>query len=392
MFLSRSGVAVPLDIEVDMSELFWANSDEATVEEFARMAQNLFDFIVSHGGTPSRWQRLYFVTDVYHVYAIAMNFLRSSFMPSLQYLETMFLGPAELDEEDEETYSDATASSPKLLFHSVPPQLRTVKLTRTPNPYLFGHPLHPQLVGLTRLELRFAESPPELGNFRQMLLASSATLAVLCLDSGTTIGPYSGSRLSPEDNPLLRIHFPKLQALSMTYLLCPAWELNVLQLLDAPNLTTLQIRSLYPEEYDDHYLELLNILTQDSGGNSRPYFPALVHLSFGVVSQDAKDLRKLLVAYPNINTLSIPWALKLTPLLKKPFLVPELKVLRIHTEAMPDLKKLVMTRYKARIPLQQVETDNRLIKRDGDYLRKYVATVTTNYNHEQRLWADPMNW
>lgn len=376
-----------------MGETFWDETEEGTLEECEERAKGAFEFIVSHGGVTSRWQRILIQTDTYLAFLIAMDFLRKSQLTSLECLEMTFVGPPDY-EGDEDAYYNDISSSPKHMFDNAPPQLQTIKLARVPNVYLFGHPTHPQFVGLTRLELEFARVHPSFEDLHKMLVASSSTLVVLCLGS-RKINGYPKSRTRVSSQALAKVNFSKLQALSFAPITTPKWDLSILRILDAPDLKVLRVQLDDLVGRDSYYLEILELLAYGPDDmNPKAYFPTITHLSYGIMGDLTHDLQILLDGCPEIVSLSLPSALYLTALTKKPWLAPKLECLRIGTRAVPlaGLEKVAAERHKAGTPLKAVELDAQPVSRDLKLLGKYVRNVTVNRVDDERRREDPTSW
>ncbi|CAE6415558.1 unnamed protein product [Rhizoctonia solani] len=179
-----------------------------------------------------------------------------------------------------------------------------------------------------------------------------------------------GAPTGPPDGELPARQFPKvnlhnLQSLSLPDIDSAPWALNVLMMLDAPNVKALRIG--YAGEFDgrDDYRRVLvylasgvSPLQENSQPQPQPYFPNLIHLSYESDGDPVADLQLLLEAYPTLQSLEIPLRPCVEPVLKqaKPWMVPNLKRLRIlWANSLVELKRTVMARHKAGLRLENVE-------------------------------------
>lgn len=396
LYLSRSGSVAPLDIEIDMKGVFEARRMGGTLEERTQRVKDALDFIINHGGATSRWRSFWIQTSVYCAYLAVADLLQSSPMPSLQRLEMVFLGPAEFEGDWIPFYDAVDSPSPKLLLHNPPPpQLRTVRLERIPNAYLFGHPDHPQLVGLTHLELEFVERHPNLGDLHKVV-AACPNLVSFWLDSGSTDEPFHAPPVTTPSEHLSRIYLPELRALSLSHITSPEWDIGVLAMLDAPKLEVLRVAFEFYLQRGEYYPQIIDLLTRGiDKENPKPYFPSLTRLSYDIATDPTEDLQLLLTVYPGITSLSLPSGPPLTALFNKPWLAPNLK--RLRTPMGPDLKKLVAARHKAGLPLKIVEINQQWLgpdtkPRDKKQIEKWVDSVIVTGYVDERTLLDPMSW
>ncbi|KAG9086702.1 hypothetical protein FS749_003440 [Ceratobasidium sp. UAMH 11750] len=367
IYLSRSGT-VPLDIDIDMREDFWENTENGTTEECTERAQEALKFIVSHGGITSRWQSIFIITDAFGPHRAVIDFLRSSPMPELRYLRLHFEGPAELDEGDEFDLYEATRIKPLRLFQQPPSKLHTARLAGVPNPFLFGHSDQLQLPSLTYLELAFVYTPPKLSDL-SALLQVTTHLEVLRFRFGR-VDPTERHKLSSR---LPKIHLNYLRELAFLDIRDALWPLNVVMVLEAPNVELLQLGLAECNVGDAKFAKYLV-----EGGNKsapRTVFPSLICLKVLLNSGDRSaslKLESLLRAYPQITHLEIPY-FPLDALLVKPWLVPNLQHLRVADRRGSEIKRVVAARARGKIPLKAVEADwfsEELIK---PVERKYLA-------------------
>ncbi|CCO33201.1 hypothetical protein BN14_07274 [Rhizoctonia solani AG-1 IB] len=361
-----------------MQEDFWVETESGTLEELVERAQEAFAFIVKHGGIPSRWRSFSMITDVFLVELASIKFLGDSHFPCLTSIAMTFTGPDEHDDEDEFTLSEHIYSRPKLLFLEPPPKLRSIKLEGIPGPYLFGHLNHPQIVGLTCLELRFEGIYPHLVDLNKMLNANP-NLQTLRLGSETTFEPAEVDR-----KQFPRVHLPKLQSLSFIDVASPLWTLHAITMLDVPNTTSFELTLGMTFLGDDHeeagVRKLMDhIICDASQATLSPRFPSLrsltlpsdMQLTFGY------DIEQVLAAYPRLKELTLPKCESLAPLLKRPWLSPDIERLRVGVKNLVQLKKVVNSRCKAGLPLRTVLVDDfdlrvRVKQSDRAQLEKYV--------------------
>ncbi|KAG9075793.1 hypothetical protein FRC06_009885, partial [Ceratobasidium sp. 370] len=383
LYLSRSGT-VPLDIEIDMREEFWDNTENGTTEECTERAQEALKFIVSHGGITSRWQSIFIITNAFGPHRAVIDFLGLSPMPELQYLRLLFEGPAELDEGDELDLYEATRIKPRQFFHQPPSKLHTARLGGVPNPFLFGHPNQLRLPSLTHLELAFVDSPPRLPDL-SALLRVTTHLEVL---------HFGLDAVDPAGRHKLNSHLPKIQLnhlreLALLDIRDALWPLNLLMIIKAPNLEYLNLHLGQCETGCDRMIEYLA-----NGGNKsdpQPHFPSITHLRawFDAGNRSTRHrLETLLRAYSQIIRLDVPFG-PLDALLVRPWLVPNLKHLWVAGCPGSEIKKVVVARAKAKLPLEVVESDvlsKHMIKpRERKYLTSRVDFRFFDFYDEDRV-------
>ncbi|CAE6462214.1 unnamed protein product [Rhizoctonia solani] len=376
--LLRSGPTALLDIDINMNESFWVNTEEGTLHECVQRAKDAFAFIIKHGGVPSRWRSFAILIDTFLVQLATIDVLQQSVFPSLTSLEMQFTGPYEFDDEDEFELVEHIQSQPKLLFQEPPPQLRSVKLQGVPVPYLFGHRAHPQLVSLTHLELRFEGLYPRLTDLNKMLSAN-LNLESLRLNSETI-----GQPLQLELKILPQVRLPRLKALAFINVASQLWTLHAIKMLDAPNVTAFEL-ILGTLSYESHreYAGIQTLIGHITGDVNQetptPRFPALTSLT--LASEMTLGFKHItagvLAAYPGIKELRLPLCPSLSPLLQRPWLAPGLERLRVGVQNLVQLKKVVNSRCKAGLPLRTVLVDDleltaKVKPSDRAQLRKYV--------------------
>ncbi|CAE6445384.1 unnamed protein product [Rhizoctonia solani] len=376
--LTRAGHTALLDIDLDMEEDFWADTENATLDELAERAEDALAFIVTHGGVPSRWRSFSMTTDVFLAQLAAMKLFGKSSFPSLISLEMRFTGPYEFDGEDGFTLEEHIESPPKLLFKESPPQLRSIKLQGVPGSYLFGHPAHPQFVVLTHLELRFEARYPSLTDFNK-LLAANPGLESIFLELGDV-----ERSVKVEKKRLHKVHLPKLQSLSCVDVASPLWTLHAITMLDAPNVTSLELTlgiSSYQRHREQVGIQKLldHIIGDQSLPNPEPRFPSLRSLTLASEMQLGfeHNIAAVLAAYPQLTDLRLPGCPSLMPLLQRPWLAPGIERLRVGVRNLVQLKKVVNSRCKAGLPLRtvlvdQLELQVKVKPSDRAQLRKYV--------------------
>ncbi|CAE6440458.1 unnamed protein product [Rhizoctonia solani] len=387
--LAHAGPTALLDIDIDMQEDFWGDTENGTLEDLVERAEEALAFIVKHGGIPSRWRSFSITTDVFLAQLASIKLLGNSHFPSLISLEMIFTGPSEFEDEDEFTLAEHIRSQPKLLFLEPPPKLRSVKLQGVPGPYLFGHRNHPQMVGLTCLELRFEDLYPRLADLNKMLNANP-NLETLRLDSETTLESVNVDR-----KQLPKVHLPKLQSLSFVSVASPLWTLYAIGMLDVPNVVSFELTlGIMPYEHHREQAGIRKLLDHIVGDESQttpaPRFPSLRTLTLAseMPLGFQHDIAAVLAAYPQLTELVLPQCESLAPLLKRPWLAPSIERLRVGVKNLVQLKKVVNTRCKARLPLRTVLVDDfelevKVKQSDRAQLKKYVDFALVLPNGER---------
>ncbi|KDN36799.1 hypothetical protein RSAG8_10581, partial [Rhizoctonia solani AG-8 WAC10335] len=374
--LLRSGSSALLDINLGMEGKSWAETGDDTWEECAQRTRDAFDFIVEHGGVPSRWRTFTTVTDILSAQLVVIGFLGKAHFPSLTSLDTTLNVPDLYGYANGFTLGELVQSSPRILFQGPLPRLRSVKLECVPNSYLFGHRLHPQLVGLSHLEIRFEGLYPSLADFNKMLVANP-NLETLTVNTEMIIGPVGVDRGLPKPQ------LPMLQSLSFVKVASSFWTLHAIAMLDVPNLISLELTlSLSPylggEEGGIRKL-LDHIIGDQSQATPEARFPSLRSLTLASAMQPGleHDIAAVLAAYPQLTSLTLPTCPSLSPLLKRPWLAPGIERLWVGVKDLVQLENVVHSRCKAGLPLRTVLVDNLELREkvkpnDRARLRKYV--------------------
>ncbi|CAE7136418.1 unnamed protein product [Rhizoctonia solani] len=328
--LERSGTTMPLDIEIHLSNRLWGYLDDPVPELYEFGMLDALEFIVECGGTTTRWRTFWLCTpeDTSSTVPLmtALDFIGKHPMPSLESLEIQY------ESQYEMVFGTPPAETTpeKSLFLSPPTRLKTTRLEGAPNTYLFSS--LGQLVGLTRLEIKFPRTLPRIEQL-YALLAASPALAVLSIDTreSYTSTPSSSDHREVVDY-LPKIHMPNLRALGLLLSGCSCieWlEYSLLLILDAPNVESLRLW------LQKHYGQLTPItspivdyIVQGAGSRSRPLFPHLSALELHNARDNDFDERMLAV-YPGITTLVLPTRKPHGVLSAQPWLVPSLHSLFI---------------------------------------------------------------
>ncbi|KAF8608956.1 hypothetical protein BDV93DRAFT_541338 [Ceratobasidium sp. AG-I] len=384
LHLSRAGSTIPLYINIEMTDIFWDETEEGTMEECAQRVRDTLTFIVSHGGVTPRWRTVSIRTDLFYAHRAVIRFLGSSEMPELLSLELLFDGPNDNDEEDGRAYQDTQLYEPSLLLPIPPPRLDTIKLQGVPNAFLFGHPTQPQFSSLVHLELELVLSYPNLHDLN-LLLAANPQLAAFCLKMGSA----NEFLQHPAIRNLPRVNLPHLKELTLLHISTSRWVLDLLVMLDAPNVDYLRLTFI---DSDEEHRQLLQYIANGDNRTSGPLFPSLTRLMFGYdLDEDlVADLRLLLTAYTKITFLDISW-IPIEVLLEHPWLVPELLHLRVAGAPGELLLKIVDARHSAGSPLKVIEADwrfrNRVKPHELEYLRDKVdfAFIDSTYGRRMDL-------
>ncbi|CAE6469096.1 unnamed protein product [Rhizoctonia solani] len=349
LYLSRSGEA-PLDVEIRMTDKHWGYSNPWIPE-----VHQALPFIVAQGGVTSRWRNCWIQTNDLPAHLATLKFLTLSHLPILEYLELDYRGPEYTSRRFESgVYSNFTSGG-SLFCDSPNSRLRVAVLRSIPNICLFRHLDSSRLTELTYLELGFCSPLPKLEQLNELLVACPR-LTSLFLDSMLE-SHFGDDPLPPEEPMELRgVHLPTLQSLALKYTIRASthWELGLLKMIDAPHVKSFQLylASNSASEADS----IINyIANKDTATNSGPMFPLLTSFGFFAQWDITSDLRKILSTHPNITTLILPEFPELTALLETPWLVPSLALLSLEVREYEVLKKLLVSRRSACLPLKTVE-------------------------------------
>ncbi|CAE6536117.1 unnamed protein product [Rhizoctonia solani] len=365
--LDRSGTTTPLDIEISLSRRLWGRQFHPKPGKYMYLHAILdgLDFIVARGGSTSRWRSFWLHTPE-NIHSIdpqiaALDFIGKHPLPALERLELKYDSPYLT--QAEERLRKISHNRP--LFHAPPPShLKVATLEWIPNPYLFASPDCPQLVGLTCLEIKFPAILPNLEHIHA-LLAANPRLRVLSIDTRLYIFPLPpNSEDRKELVHLPKINMPNLRALALLFsarTYTPWWEHSLLLMLDAPNVESLRFwlrRSVHRVPRCQAFVDYLVKGTNPS--NPRSLFPSLTGLELFVENDTASPHdgglnEELLVAYPTITTLILPWGTSHRGLGIQPWLVPCLNRLLISTRSAWELREIIVKRHGAGLGPQIVE-------------------------------------
>ncbi|KAG8706538.1 hypothetical protein FRC08_000992 [Ceratobasidium sp. 394] len=334
-----------------MMEDFWSGVKSGMAGACTELSRKALEFIVSHGGATSRWQSVSIATDLLGPHLAVAEFLRSSSLPELRYLELTSHAPAHFTGLDMMALRTAMNTEPLPLFQDPPSKLCTVKIGGLPNPLLFGHSNQLHLPNLTHLELSFVGSPPKLSDL-VALFQATPQLVVLHLDYDLEVFP-----LSTDPNPQApKIRLIQLREFALiNHVWNASWPLSFLTRLEAPNVDLLHIRLVECDGSSGAFVECL----ADGGDKAtpRPIFPSVTRLKIMPRPGDATPLLKtLLRAHPRITLLEIP-SIPLDALLVEPWLAPNLQHLFVEGRPGSELKKVVDARAEAKLPLKAVYSD-----------------------------------
>ncbi|QRV79478.1 Serine/threonine-protein kinase [Ceratobasidium sp. AG-Ba] len=345
---------------------FWDCTKSERATAWAKHARKALSFIVSHGGATTRWRSVIIQVDCFASLRAVSEFLRTSPLPIIQFLELLLDCPSEVDGSDETAFHSGSFTKPVPLFKDTPHNLRTARLHGFPNPFLFGHSNQLHLPGLVRLDLQFVDSPPNLRDISSLLKVTSQ-LEVLRFDFG-----WVEPEITDASTPQPKIQLPRLREFALKFIKEGFWPLHLLMTLNAPNVEYFQL-GLGECEVGDK--ELVQFIAD--GETSKPIFPEVTRLEvhLGTEPEATPLLKILLQAHPKVTVLELPWT-TLGPLSGKPWLVPRMERLRVAGCRGSELRKVVMARTKAKLPLKIVEAglvfSNLIKSADRKYLKKTV--------------------
>ncbi|CAE6435389.1 unnamed protein product [Rhizoctonia solani] len=396
--LDRSGTTTPLEIEIRLSNRLWGYLEEPEPELYTFGMLDALEFIVENGGTTSRWKSFWLYTpgdiDI-EPHETALGFIQNSPMPALERFEIKYDGPHYKDFEDHQR--DDLRNKP--LFLDPPTRLKAATLEWIPNSCLFTIPTRPQLVGLTRLEIMFPETHPELERFHALLSASPA-LSILSIDTRRMCYDRSSSVDGRAVVRLPKIHLPNLRALALLFssrTIIPWWEHSLLLMLNAPNVESLRLWLEGHAYWVPQNQDLVEYIAKGpDSADPKPLFPYLTGLEL-FIKQDRRAPRsdpdeELLAAYPGLRTLVLPHLARHNGLRVRPWLVPSLVRLIIHVRSPSELEEAIYERCAAGMAPKVVEVpmlSEAHIEREGSKYSKVldglgVEVCFSHSNHRVR--------
>ncbi|KAG8738915.1 hypothetical protein FRC10_006384 [Ceratobasidium sp. 414] len=357
-FLARSGDTQPLDIHLNIDRRFLRGLRKNDYEGHTIRLVEALSFIINNGGDTIRWRTFSARTTAAIVLDDIIDCLSEEPLPILESLRLADCYRSIIDYQSPDGGIERT--EPHLsLFETQPPQLRSIQLNCFDSQLLLGRPGKPVVSNLRFIELGLVDSEPPLSGIR-LLLAHNPHLRTLRLNMARVqqnfTERYSGQSFEP-------ISLPSLTDMCLTNPHSPWWAQRFLLMINAPSLRRLR---LYLHSRSDTFYGMLKILINGQPNDTvlhtpsctpEKRFPSLRHLSTNICDE---WLEEFLRAYPDIDQLTLlprhgPGAISL--LSREPWLLPNLKRLRISS-CPPDARDILRTarvRASAQIPLQLIE-------------------------------------
>ncbi|KEP46811.1 F-box-like protein [Rhizoctonia solani 123E] len=339
-YLVRAGSTALLDVEIEMRSGFWDRAEISPTDWAGQLkcTSNLIEFL-------------------------ALDFLHNHAAPALQSLALKWASKSMQHVEEIRAVDGARTSlrSP-VLSGPLAPDLRYVELTSVPWRFVLDRP-SPLFTGLTSLSLTAATQLNSLAMLAN-LLRGNPCLQSLHLSSG----PDHMDNAYFSDYPLPCISLPELHSFSVRSAYKSDWILDVLQVVQVPNLNKFtlatELYTDYPGEATGPELMLLNFL---SGGNgdawvdghtsaSKSLYPSLRELDISSVGcySGGKTIMTLLSSFPSVTWLAIANH-QIDCLAHFPSVLPKLDCLSLNGDPSPDLGKVLRRRAASGHPIQVVE-------------------------------------
>lgn len=374
LFLERSGSTIPLEVEIDITESsFNPDNEEFDSELQARLVCEALEFIVSHGGRPSRWARLAVWFDTSSAMFAVIDFIASAALDNLRKLSLVntFVDPLLAEDLATEALRKRDLGE-SVMFKTPPPIFHELELVGIPSNFFFAHEGRPLVSNLTHLDLGSLVSLPPLTGLRDLFL-NSPQLESLCLD----MGMIETTDFQSEPPASIRVNLSRLRRLSLQEPISVTWGLSVLQMIDAPRLEGLSLNLNQSQVAADpiplyvaygrtngHLVDEVPHEQEDKRG---PIYPALKQLALGPFSGSLLSLQALLTSSKTITRLD--WELEYNSLISIKILVdpalstespcPRLEHLRVYGVSGEELLYVVNGRKRLKIPLKTVEVNSR---------------------------------
>ncbi|KAG9119709.1 hypothetical protein FRC07_005123, partial [Ceratobasidium sp. 392] len=165
-----------------MTSDFMAGLEDYDSYSHADRAAASLNFIVEHGGTPSRWKSLKVWSELPSVMLRVIDFIVDAALDNLHTLELIN------DVDDLTWIGDLSAEalvmrdlSQSAMFHRPPPLLQHLGLFGVPSDFFFANPSAPLVSNLTHVELGTVPYLPPLIGLYELFLRNSR-LESLALD------------------------------------------------------------------------------------------------------------------------------------------------------------------------------------------------------------------
>lgn len=393
MFLARSGIVTPLEVEVDITDSpFDPEADGFDSDLQAQLVRETLEFVVSHGGIPSRWTRLVVWFEASSAMFAAIDFLTNSTLDNLRKLSLIDTFVDQQLAEDLATEAVRGRDlSKSIMFNEIPPVLHELELIGIPSNFFFAHNETPLAFNLTHLHLGCLISLPPLMSLR-VLLHNSPQLEALCLD----MSMIDMANFHPEHPAAIRVSLPFLRRFSLQEPISVTWGLAVLQMIDAPGLEAFSLNLDQSQTFIDpipmyiaygrvnHQL-VDQFPTPLHEAIPSPIYPALKHFALGPYSGSTISLGALLGAFKHITRLD--WELEDNRYMpidilarhKSHPLCPRLEHLRVFGVPDKALVNLVDTRINQGIPLKVVEVNSREWDKMSNDTKIYLTGVLEKF-------------
>ncbi|CAE6539510.1 unnamed protein product [Rhizoctonia solani] len=358
-FIERSGQTIPLEIEIDLPEHLYSDSDswseDSDDQEFeTKFAQEALEFLVSKGAKSSRWARLAIWFEKPKALFTVIDFLIDAPLDSLRKLSLVntFIDPMTIEDYVLEAMRDRNLPRSSL-FRNSPPSLQELELVGIPSGFFFGKENLSLISNLTHLELGLTLSLPPLMGLH-VLLVQNPRLESLCLDTGNTELTF----FEPENITEIRVAMPLLRRFSLQEPISVGWGFSVIQMIDAPGLEAFALNLDQSQTIPDAIPFHIAYGKEIASGENRPdtifprhpIYPALKHLALGPFPGTSLALLAMLEALGTITRLD--WELQdeepvtINRVLGDSKFCPRLEHVRVYGVDEADLIDLVQSRIR----------------------------------------------
>ncbi|KAG8759425.1 hypothetical protein FRC11_001980 [Ceratobasidium sp. 423] len=321
LYISRSGT-LPLHIDYDTRASSIKSTRRSDEIQQSVQALETMDLVEQYGGKIDRWRSL-IVHSISPLAVLAvLKLATANPTPALQFLSLTWEASSDFASEQEGLLLEESIplNFPSLAHSPERPQLRHVEAIGLTNYFVFGI-RYPRVSNLTTFT--FACSPTwSLPSHQQfsLLLSASPQLESLSVDMGSVDPEYFPFELIPSQIASLQVHLPQLRSLSLDTGHLRKWCLQLIQMIDAPEVEYFSINTGskigIPTPTSEELFGYLargrvnGVLQSDSSINddvlgAGPIFPLLKHLNVASMTLVPDEIPTVFEIFPMITHVTL---------------------------------------------------------------------------------------
>ncbi|CAE6525766.1 unnamed protein product [Rhizoctonia solani] len=321
LYISRSGT-LPLHIDFDTRAPSTKPARSLDDRQQAIQALETMTLVEQYGGNIDRWRSLIVHSESPLVVLAMVKLVTASPTPALQFLSLAWEANTNVaaDQEGLLLEESIPLNFPYLAHGPERPRLRHVEAIGLTNFFVFGMQ-SPRVSNLTTFT--FACPPTwSLPSHQQfsLLLSASPHLESLSIDMGSVDPKYFPFQLKPSQIASLQVHLPLLRSFSLSTAHLRKWCLQLLQMIDAPEVEYFSINtgskfgiSTPSSEGLYEYLargRVDGVLQSDASipddiSGAGPVFPLLKHLNVEPMMGVPDEIPAVLRIFPMVTDVTL---------------------------------------------------------------------------------------